>query len=114
MQFCQLRCSLNSSTAFSLVLGLHRLRPQFQVTLHFCFDLLAIKHMLKQFTIDLQMSVKCPQKPTYFNFVLPRQTQLLEGQKGKEDSTMEDIYFKPMLSCYQGLSKYRVVHCKHP
>lgn len=50
----------------------------------------------------------------YFNFILPRQTHLVEGQKGKEDSTMEEVYFKPMLSCHQGLSKYSFVHCKHP
>lgn len=43
---------------------------------------------------NFSLPVKCPQKPVYFNFVLPRQTQLVEGQKGKEDSTMEQVYFK--------------------
>jgi len=69
--------------------------------------------MLKHFTIYFQMSVKCPKKPTYFNSVLPRQTPLVNRQKGKEDSTMEEVYFKPILSCHQGLSKYRFVHGKH-
>lgn len=58
--------------------------------------------------------LKCPPKPMYFNSALPRQTQLVEGQKGKGDSTMEEVYFKPVLSCHQGSSKYRFVHCKQP